>query len=99
MSSQRPSVLGFQFFLIGSFAWIAAALFALFDPRVVVNSNPQVGSTPLYAPNVAAAGAAIGFGIGGGLCFLGAAILYGKEWGNAVPPKESVEPSKGPRSQ
>jgi len=99
MASQRPSVLGFQFFLVGIFAWIAAALFALLDPRVVVNSNPQVGGTPIYAPNVAAAGAAIGFGIGGGLCFLGAAILYGTERGKAVTPANPAEPLYGLESR
>jgi hypothetical protein len=92
MSSQRLSWLGFQFFLVGTFAWIAVALFTLFDATVVVNWNPPAGSAPLYAPNVAAAGAAIGFGIGGGLCFLGAALLYGKALGKAVPPAESAAP-------
>ena len=96
MPSRRLSPLGFQFFLLGTFAWIAAALFVLLDPTVVVNSNPQVGGTPIYAPNVAAAGAAIGFGIGGGLCFLGAAILYGKERGKAVTPAESAESAAAP---
>ena len=92
MVSQRPSVLGFQFFLVGTLAWIAAALFALLDQRVVVNSNVQAGPAPIYAPNAAAAGAAVGFGIGGGLCFLGAAILYGKERGKPVTPGDSAEP-------
>jgi hypothetical protein len=91
MSRQRPAALGFQFFVLGTLAWVAAALFALCDQRVVVNSNPQVGSTPVYGPNVAAAGAAIGFGIGGGLCFLGAALLYGKASGEPVAAAESAE--------
>jgi hypothetical protein len=96
MSNQGHSVLGFQFFLAGALAWIASALFALLDSRVVVNSNPQVGSEPIYAPNVAAAGAAIGFGIGGGLCILGAAILYGKERAKAVSLAVSPRPDASP---
>jgi hypothetical protein len=93
MSSQRHAALGFQFFLVGGFAWIAAALLAVLLPTVVVNSSPHPGSAALYAPNMAAAGAALGLGIGGGLCFLGAAILYGKEERIAVTRADSDEPA------
>jgi hypothetical protein len=99
MSNQRYAALGFQFFLMGGFAWIAAALIAVFLPTVVVNSNPQVGSTPLHAPNIAAAGAALGFGIGGGLCFLGAAFLYGKVERIVVPPLDPAPPATTPGRQ
>jgi hypothetical protein len=91
MTSRRHAALGFQFFLMGGFAWIAAALFAVFLPTVVVNSNPQGGNTPQYAPHMAAAGAALGLGVGGGLCFLGAALLYGKEERIPAPPADPSE--------
>jgi hypothetical protein len=45
--------------VLGLLAWAAAALFAVLPP---------------LAAQPAAAGAACGFGIGGGLCFLGAAL-------------------------
>jgi hypothetical protein len=90
---QRHSSLGFQFFLIGTFAWIAAALFALLEPRVLVKED--VGREPAqYAPNLAAAGAALGFGIGGGLSLLGAALLYSKA-GDSLP--ASDRPTKPPQ--
>jgi hypothetical protein len=77
MSHQRQSSLGFQFFLVGSLAWIGAALFGFFEPRVLVKQD--VGREPAqYAPNLTAAGASVGLGIGGGLCLLGAALLYAK---------------------
>ena len=76
MPSRRRSLLGCQFFLIGTLAWIAAVFFAVMSPRVPVK---EIGPTaPEYAPNVAAAGVAVGLGVGGGLCLLGAAILYAK---------------------
>jgi hypothetical protein len=82
MPSRRRSFLGCQFFLLGTFAWTAAVFFAVMSPRVPVK---EVGPTaPEYAPNVAAAGAALGLGIGGGLCLLGAALLYSKGRGKKV---------------
>jgi hypothetical protein len=93
MSSQHQ-FLGFQFFMVGTLAWIAAALFAILDPLVVVKTEGP--KAPEYAPNVAAAGAAFGFGVGGGLCFLGAALLYGKERGKAFDPPGPAEPGVAP---
>jgi hypothetical protein len=95
MSSQRQSSLGFQFFLVGTFAWVVAALLALLEPRVLV--KPEVGREPAqYAPNLAAAGASLGFGIGGGLCLLGAAVLYAKAGDSSRfsdPPNQALQPT------
>lgn len=95
MSGQRQSSLGFQFFLVGTFAWIAAALFALWEPRVLVKAD--VGREPAqYAPNLAAAGASLGLGIGGGLCLLGAAVLYAKAGDFSLssdPPNKERQPT------
>ncbi len=61
----RQIISAGQFFLVvlGLAAWIAAASFALGDPTI--NDT---------APNIASAGAACGFAIAGGICFLGAAL-------------------------
>ena len=58
MSHQRQSSLGFQFFLVGTLAWLGAALFGLYEPRVLVKQD--VGREPAqYAPNLTAAGASV----------------------------------------
>jgi hypothetical protein len=64
--AQRESTdLGLVF--LGLVAWVAAFIFGASETTVVVESNKK-------APNVASAGAACGFAIAGGLCFVGAVL-------------------------
>ncbi len=65
----RQIISAGQFFLVvlGLAAWIAAASFALGDPTIQLGNNGT-------APNIASAGAACGFAIAGGICFLGAVL-------------------------
>jgi hypothetical protein len=52
---------------LGLIAWVAAFAFGAGDQTVVVEINKK-------APKVASAGAACGFAIAGGLCFVGAVL-------------------------
>ena len=56
--------------LLGLIAWIVAGLIAVAAPTVAVRQ----GNGTAEVANVAAAGAACGFAIAGGLCLLGAAV-------------------------
>ncbi len=72
--------------LLGLLAWVVAGVFAVADPTVMVRQ----GNTTAEVANVAAAGAACGFAIAGGLCLLGAA-LTSKE-GDAPKPTKPAGP-------
>src|SRR5262245_27660079 len=66
-----------QFFLVvlGLVAWVVAALFGAIpttvDTQIAVGDR---GTAQVKAPSPAGAGAACGFAVAGGLCFLGAAL-------------------------
>jgi hypothetical protein len=69
--------------VLGLLGWAAAALFAVlpFLNTVKVEVPGQPGGQPrveIQAANPAAVGASCGFAIGGGLCFLGAALAAGR---------------------
>jgi hypothetical protein len=74
--------------LLGLIAWVVAGLLAIVSPTVDVKRNNGFESTP----NIAAAAAAGGFAIAGGLCLLGAA-LTSKEGDTPKPP-----PLSGPEA-
>jgi hypothetical protein len=64
--------------IVGLFGWVAAGLYTVlpFLNTVEVESLAATGAkVKIQAANPAAAGASCGFGVGGGLCFLGAALV------------------------
>jgi hypothetical protein len=63
--------------ILGLLGWVAAGLFAVLPPLNTVEAEVPGGGSgkvTVRATNPAAAGASCGLGIGGGLCFLGAAL-------------------------
>jgi hypothetical protein len=58
----------------GLLAWIAAALFGALPMTVDAEVAVGTGTAHVKTPNPAGAGAACGFAVAGGLCFLGAAL-------------------------
>jgi hypothetical protein len=63
--------------LLGLMGWAASALFAVLpflNTLKVEAPGPAGGKVEIRATNPAAVGASCGFAIGGGLCFLGAAL-------------------------
>ena len=61
--------------VLGLLGWAAAGLFAVLPLTVKVEApSPAGGKVEIQAANPAAVGASCGFAIGGGLCFLGAAL-------------------------
>jgi hypothetical protein len=69
--------------ILGVIAWIVAIGFGL-DQRAFLTRDA-------YAPNITAAGAACGFAVAGGLCFLGAALYSRIAPEKPVPPTESFD--------
>jgi hypothetical protein len=65
---QTRSTTDLALVLLGLLAWVAAIVFAIAFPTVELTGPSN------RAPNVAAAGAAGGFAVAGGLCLLGAAF-------------------------
>jgi hypothetical protein len=65
--------------VLGLLGWAAAGLFAVVPLTVKVEApSPTGGKVEIQATNPAAIGASCGFAIGGGLCFLGAALAAGR---------------------
>jgi hypothetical protein len=62
--------------VLGLLGWVAGGLFATLPPLNTVETETQTpnGRATVRVVNPAAAGVACGLGIGGGLCFLGAAL-------------------------
>jgi hypothetical protein len=62
--------------VLGLLAWVTSGLFAALPPLNTVETETQTanGRATIRVTNPAAAGAACGFGVGGGLCILGAAL-------------------------
>jgi len=81
--------------LLGLVAWVAAALFGAIpttvDAEVAVGDR---GTAHVKAPSPAGAGAACGFAVAGGLCFLGAALAPRSGAG-----KPAAQPIYGRNSQ
>jgi hypothetical protein len=89
---QDISPVQFLLALVGVIAWIIAGYFG--SQATVKTTTPKpptpgvLSSTETVTveqPNIAAAGAACGFAIGGGLCFLAVGI-GGWKSGNGQPP-------------
>ncbi|HJZ91975.1 MAG TPA: hypothetical protein VKE40_13965, partial [Gemmataceae bacterium] len=58
--------------LLGMLAWAGAVLFGVVLTTTEVDTQvPGIGKAAVRAPNTAGAGAACGFAIAGGLCFVG----------------------------
>jgi hypothetical protein len=70
----RSTDLGFV--VLGLLGWVTSGLFATLPSLNTVETETQTpnGRAMIRVTNSAAAGAACGFGVGGGLCFLGAAL-------------------------
>ncbi len=62
--------------VLGLLGWVAGGLFAVLPPLNTIETETQTpnGRATVRVANPAAAGVASGFGVGGGLCFLGAAL-------------------------
>jgi len=61
--------------LLGLFAWAVAGVLAVWSPTVDVDIVTQTGAkVTSRAQSLTAAGAAGGFAVAGGFCFLGAAF-------------------------
>jgi hypothetical protein len=58
----------------GLLAWAAAGLFGAVPMTVDAEVAAGAGTAHVRTPNPAAGGAAGGFAVAGGLCFLGAAL-------------------------
>jgi hypothetical protein len=72
----REIISAGQFFLVvlGLMAWVAAALFGAIPTTVDAEVAAGGGTAHVKTTNPAGAGAACGFAVAGGLCFLGAAL-------------------------
>jgi hypothetical protein len=84
--------------LLGLMGWAAAGLFAFlpFLNTVKIEAPSSAGGkVEIRAVNPAAAGASCGFGVGGGLCFLGAALAAGR--GRQTSRDESAAEAVRPR--
>ena len=62
--------------VLGLLGWVVAGLFAVLPPlnTVETEATGAGGKVTIRTTNPAAAGTSCGLGIGGGLCFLGAAL-------------------------
>jgi hypothetical protein len=60
--------------VLGLLAWVAAALFGAFPTTVESAVAAGGGTARVQVPSPSGAGAACGFAIAGGLCFLGAGL-------------------------
>lgn len=77
--------------VLGVIAWIIAIAFGILVQTVEIENTSPSGNTTLRAkaPNIVAAGAACGFAIAGGLCFLGAALLSRTSANESPQPPDS----------
>ena len=57
---------------------------------------PRTGDATAEAPNVTGAGAACGFAIAGGLCFLGVAVAESRRLESVPPSSKDAEPGAAP---
>ena len=78
--------------ILGVIAWAIAIIFTIAVPTIDVESGTATGKVVLKAPNVAAAHAAGGFAIAGGLCFVGAVLASRTSSGESKSPSESTPP-------
>jgi hypothetical protein len=60
--------------VLGLLAWVVAALFGIFPTTVESAVAAGGGTARAVVPSPSGAGAACGFAIAGGLCFLGAGL-------------------------
>ena len=72
----REIISAGQFFLavLGLVAWVAAALFGAIPTTVNAQVAAGGGTAHVMTPSPSGAGAACGFAVAGGLCFLGTAL-------------------------
>jgi hypothetical protein len=70
----RRSSTDLGFVVLGLLAWVAAALFGIFPTTVETAVAAGGGTARAFVPSPSGAGAACGFAIAGGLCFLGAGL-------------------------
>lgn len=87
---QPRSTTDLALLLLGLFAWAVAGVLAVWSPTVEVDVVTQTGARiQSRAQSLTAAGAAGGFAVAGGLCFLGAAFAAresGRPPGPGGPP-------------
>jgi hypothetical protein len=78
--------------VLGLIAWVAAIMFGANQTTVDVEQIPGPGynKSTVKAPNIASAGAACGFAIAGGLCFVGA-VLASRSSRNESPAPDPAE--------
>jgi hypothetical protein len=71
------SPLQFLLVVLGILGWIVAGCFASMSAYVIVDLPPASGSSAgrTVVQSNTPAGGAVGFGVGGGLCFLGAGVV------------------------
>ena len=83
---KKQSTTDLALVVLGIIAWIAAVVFgAVLDTIETEQAVPgNIHLTKVKVPNIAAAGAACGFAIAGGLCFVGAVLA------SRLPQKESA---------
>lgn len=74
MPAAKKSSTDLALVVLGVIAWVIAFGFGAYSTTDAEAATAS-GRVNVKTPNVAAAGAACGFGIGGGLCFLGAALV------------------------
>jgi len=70
----RRSSTDLALVVLGLLAWVIAALFGAIPTTIETTIAAGGGTTHATAPSPSGAGAACGFAIAGGLCFVGAAL-------------------------
>jgi hypothetical protein len=75
--------------LLGLLAWAIAGVFGGLLTATSSTVAAGGGRIEVQSPNVAAGGAAAGFAIAGGLCFLGAGLTSCRHIGDS-PPKANI---------
>ena len=76
--------------VLGIIAWGIAIFFGLDQTVDAEQVNPGANYlAKVKTPNIVAAGAACGFAIAGGLCFLGAAIVVRSSANESTKPSDS----------
>jgi hypothetical protein len=89
--------------ILGLLAWGAAVLFALLPVLNTVNVHvpepsaraPAGGKVEVQTANPASAGVSCGFAVGGGLCFLGAALAVSRDGGSRRQPEGDIHHPTG----
>jgi hypothetical protein len=79
----RRSSTDLSLVALGLLAWLVAALFGAIPTTVETAVAAGGGTTRAQVPSPSGAGAACGFAIAGGLCFVGAALAA--RLGNGKP--------------